>query len=92
LEDPVSRLSAATPLVEAQLLTAKQVSAFLNVTAGTVYRMVERGELPAVRLGPSGRTLRFRSDQLRIWLARHESPSLQAGERIGEGSNARDER
>lgn len=51
------------------LWTVKQLAAFLGVRPGTVYKMVERGELPAVRLGQHGRTLRFRREQVEAWLA-----------------------
>lgn len=51
------------------LWTVKQLATFLCVKPGTVYKMVERGELPVVRLGQNGRTLRFRREQVEVWLA-----------------------
>ena len=51
------------------LWTVKQLAEFLGVKPGTVYKMVERDEIPAVRLGQHGRTLRFRQEQVNAWLA-----------------------
>ena len=63
-------MPSATPQSDAPgpLWTVKQVSVFLNVTPGTVYKMVERGELPAVRLGVNRRTVRFREDAVHAWV------------------------
>lgn len=56
------------------LLTAKELAGTLGVTAGTVYRMVSVGRIPAIRIG-IGRSLRFDLDQVKKALA--EGPPSQ---------------
>ena len=48
-------------VMEAQLLTLKQIAAHLNVSQHTIYYWVERHEIPVIRLG---RLLRFRLDEV----------------------------
>jgi excisionase family DNA binding protein len=52
--------------VTARLLTAREVSEGLGVSAETVLRWTRRGELPAIRL-PGG-AIRYRADDLDDWL------------------------
>ena len=54
-----------TPVHEDSLLTVSQVAQRLTVSAKTVRRLVERGELPALRIGSS---VRVDPDELRTWL------------------------
>ncbi len=62
---PVGR-AALLPGVET-LLTVTQVAALLGVCRATVYSMVERGELPHLRLGG---LIRFRPEDLAAVLVR----------------------
>lgn len=48
-----------------QLLTVNEVAELLRVSSMTVYRLVRRGELPAVRVG---RNYRVRSSALDAYL------------------------
>jgi excisionase family DNA binding protein len=52
------------------LLSAAAVAERLGVHRATVYRYVQEGELPAIRLGEDG-PLRIRSDVLEQWLAQY---------------------
>lgn len=49
-----------------QLLTAAEVAEDLRVSTMTVYRLIRRGELPAVRVG---RNYRVRAADLEAYLA-----------------------
>ena len=49
------------------LLTVQEVAAYLNVVPITVYRMIDRGSLPAVRVG---RVWRIRREDLQVYLDR----------------------
>lgn len=49
----------------AELLTTKQVQAMLHVDRTTIYRMVEQGRLPAIRVG---KQWRFRRREIESWL------------------------
>lgn len=49
-----------------RLLTAVEVSDLLRVSTMTVYRLIRRGELPAVRVG---RNYRVRASELDAYLA-----------------------
>ncbi len=46
---------------EYQLLTVGQTARRLNVSRSSVYALIERGELPAIRLG---RVIRFRPEDV----------------------------
>lgn len=48
-----------------QLLTAAEVAGTLRVSTMTVYRLIRRGELPAVRVG---RNYRVRASDLEAYL------------------------
>jgi excisionase family DNA binding protein len=49
----------------ADMLTAKEMQSLLQVDRSTIYRMVEAGRLPAIKVG---KQWRFRSDQVERWL------------------------
>lgn len=51
-------------------LTTEEVLACLKVTPRTVYRLIQAGELPAVRVG---RQWRFRRADLDHWLSTREA-------------------
>jgi excisionase family DNA binding protein len=47
------------------LLTAKEVAAMLRVSSQTLYKMLEQGEIPAVKIGSQWR---FDREKIRVWL------------------------
>lgn len=49
-----------------QFMTAGEVAAVLRVSSMTVYRLINAGELPAVRIG---RSFRVRTEDLERYLA-----------------------
>lgn len=49
------------------MLTATEVADYLRVHVMTVYRLVQRGDLPAIRVG---KRWRFRRDHVDQWLLR----------------------
>jgi excisionase family DNA binding protein len=50
------------------LLSVGQVSQRLACSTGTVYRLIASGDLPAVRLGAVGASLRVNERELEGWL------------------------
>lgn len=62
------------------LLTTKQVQALLKVDRTTIYRMVENGQLPAVRVG---KQWRFGREQVETWL-RNGRPGGAASSNVSE--------
>jgi excisionase family DNA binding protein len=56
------------------VMTAKELAQTLGISPGTVYKMVNAGKLPAIRIG-TGRTLRFDLDEVKKALAK-ELPRL----------------
>jgi excisionase family DNA binding protein len=62
------------------LLSPAEVAQILGLHRASVYRRINSGELPAIRLGEDG-PLRVRSDQLEDWLTRH--PAVPRGETDG---------
>jgi excisionase family DNA binding protein len=47
------------------LLTVKEVAAMLRVSAQTLYKMLEQGEIPAVKVGSQWR---FDREKIRSWI------------------------
>ncbi|HQZ22931.1 MAG TPA: helix-turn-helix domain-containing protein [Thermoflexales bacterium] len=54
------------------LMTVKDLAAYLSLDTTTIYRMVERGEIPVVRIGQRGRTVRFKREAIETWLKMRE--------------------
>lgn len=54
------------------MLTAKDMQALLQVDRSTIYRMVDAGRLPAIKVG---KQWRFPSDQVEQWLQRQAGKS-----------------
>src|SRR5690606_27257868 len=50
-----------------ELLTVKQTAAFLGIHYLRIYNMINREDLPAIRVGP--KTLRIPKSELGKWLA-----------------------
>jgi excisionase family DNA binding protein len=56
-------------------LTTEEVLGYLRVNPRTIYRLIHRGELPAVRVG---RQWRFRQSDLDDWLDRQRLHAVWA--------------
>lgn len=50
-------------------MTVQEVAEYLNVDPKTVYRLVNRGELPGFKVGGSWR---FQKDDLDAWIAKQK--------------------
>lgn len=75
-----NRRLVATPTSEPEaFLTTDEVLAYLQVNLRTVYRLIEAGKLPAVRVG---RQWRFRRKDIDAWLDGHQPapPSASGAE------------
>ena len=70
-----------------QLMTVAEVAAFLRVGHRTVYRWIEEGKIPVVRL--AGTTLRIRRSSLLQWMAASEAGALNEPEAAGPIPRAR---
>ncbi len=57
--------STGPDLRPTQLLSVREVARLLGLCRASIYRLVERGELPAIRIGNS---IRFLQDELSDWL------------------------
>jgi excisionase family DNA binding protein len=53
------------------LLTAKEVASLLRVSLQTLYKMLEQGQIPAVRVGSQWR---FDGDRIKVWLEQQVAP------------------
>ena len=62
-----------------ELLTAKQVAAYLKLHEVTVLSFARKGKLPGFKVG---REWRFRADDIRAWLAAREESHRQFVERF----------
>jgi excisionase family DNA binding protein len=64
----------ANPGEVQKLLTVEQVAERLQVSKWSVYRRIEAGELPAIRLGSTNRApLRISERELQAWLFKEEA-------------------
>ena len=60
-----------------ELLTYRQVMEITSIPLGTLYALVHDKRIPHVRLGR--RLVRFRRQELALWLAAHDVPVTEAG-------------
>lgn len=63
--------------IRLSLLTVAEVSRILNVSAGLVYRLIQSGDLPAIRFG---RAIRVKPADLEQYLARKTSSGANSEE------------
>jgi excisionase family DNA binding protein len=54
------------------LLTVKEVAALLRVSTQTLYKMLEQGQIPAVKVGSQWR---FDGDKIKSWIERQGVPA-----------------
>jgi excisionase family DNA binding protein len=60
---------SATTTSPAPLLTVPEVARRLGLHRDTVYRKIDRGEIPAIRIGPDDvGPLRVREEEFEAWL------------------------
>ena len=59
------------------LLRAQEVAKLLGLRPSTVYALVQRGELPHVRIGGGKRrhVIRFRQSDLEVWIQERTVPA-----------------
>lgn len=53
------------------LLTVKEVASLLRVSTQTLYKMLEQGQIPAMRVGSQWR---FDGDRIKTWLEEQSPP------------------
>ncbi len=65
---PLQAKAEGDPMTDAagEILTLEEVAAYLKAGKRTVYRLAQRGEIPAFKLGG---TWRFRRSELDSWIA-----------------------
>jgi excisionase family DNA binding protein len=68
-----------------ELLRVPEAAARLNVSRASVYRWIEEGRLPAVRLGGRGAPLRISEADLGEWLA---ESTVGSGSAVDSGSES----
>lgn len=56
------------------LLTVKEVAALLRVSAQTLYKMLEQGDIPAVKVGSQWR---FDREKIRAWISSQGSEARE---------------
>jgi len=64
-------------------MTVKEVAALLRVSTQTLYKMLEAGSIPAVKIGSQWR---FDRDQIRDWLKGQAGAAAPNGTRTSEGA------
>ena len=71
------------------ILTVREVAEYLRLSEAKVYRLVNAGRLPVVRIG---KTWRFRKDLLDEWLAARSRQEMQSVGQWPEAAQADGER
>ena len=61
------------------LLGVSDVARRLDVSKATVYRLVATGELPAIRLGGIGASVRVHEATLEQWIRDHQTTPKEHG-------------
>ena len=61
--------------VESEILTLEEVAAYLKAGKRTVYRLAQKGEIPAFKLGG---TWRFRRSELERWIDQNSNQRAPA--------------
>ena len=51
-----------------KLLKIKEAAKLLSITPVTLYQMVDRGEIPHLRMGKNSRTIRFEPKVIDEWI------------------------
>lgn len=62
-----------------QLMNVEEVAAYLRVATATVYRLAQRGEIPAAKVG---RVWRFQKEVIDLWLKQQQSNPIAEAESI----------
>jgi len=66
------------------LMTVKEVAALLRVSTQTLYKMLEQGQIPAVRVGSQWR---FDRDKVEGWIESQGAPSSVRGDSSNNSSS-----
>ena len=53
-----------------ELLTIEELAEYLKISKHTLYKMVEKGKLPALKIANQWR---FKKDKIEAWLREHEN-------------------
>lgn len=62
---------------DGEILTLEEVAAYLKAGKRTVYRLAQKGEIPAFKLGG---TWRFRRSELDSWIAERINKKISEAE------------
>lgn len=62
------------------VMNVEEVAAYLRVATATVYRLAQRGQLPAAKVG---RVWRFQRDVIDLWLKEQGQPALAHKDTVG---------
>lgn len=64
-------------MVEHELMTVKELEAYIHIDEKTIYRMAKSGKIPHYRLGSDGGLIRFKRDEIDEWLKQKAVGSKQ---------------
>lgn len=64
------------------LWNVRRTAAYLGWNEQTVYAKVRKGEIPCVRVGLSGKTIRFEPEVLREWFRKRQEGQAKEAESL----------
>ena len=53
----------------------REIAKTLGLSEATVRKLVQSGELPALRIGPAGKTVRIAAEDLGAYIQAHKTPA-----------------
>lgn len=59
-----------------KMFTVKEIAELLGVSASTIYNMVYRDAIPYVKIGPTGKTVRFDRAKISAWLSKQSNDRM----------------
>jgi excisionase family DNA binding protein len=74
---PIAAATASVTPFGEPLVDAAKVAAYLSIDPATVYRLVDRGDLPGIAIAP--RVVRFRPEDVRAYVERRTRKAAPAG-------------
>ena len=82
---PRIMIEGRAPMSSEEVFNIKEVSDYLKIPVSTIYKLIQEGTIPAIKLGKHWRLKKKDIDRLFV-----QKPKVNSRQRSGEGSPSRD--